>query len=391
MASAATRVPSGQSWAAVSAVAAGTFVMVTSEFLPIGLLGTIAQDLGVSEGQAGLMVTAPGLVAGLAAPALTAIAGRIDRRHLLLGFTCFILLANLVVAMAPALPAVLAGRMLLGAALGGFWTFSAAAGRRLVDPVDGDRATALILAGISIGTVVGVPLGTLLGQALGWRSAFMTVGGMTALVLFAQAALLPRLPAVAASGRTRLLSVLRTPLVRTGFVAAALLAGGHFTAYTYLQPLLSSRAGVSGGVLTTLLSAYGIAGVAGTWLAARLAARDLRGTFAGVALLIAGPVALLTVASARPLLAIALVVWGGAFGMLPVCVQLWLHRAAPAQFESSSALMVTVFQLAVAAGAFGGGRIADWSGVPSAFAAGAIFAIIAAPILLAARIRSVRD
>jgi predicted MFS family arabinose efflux permease len=100
------------------AIAIGTFVMVTSEFLPIGLLGAMAKDTGVSTGHAGLMVTIPGMVAALAAPALTLSVGRLDRRWLLLVLTGLIVLADLTVAFATDLGTVLLGRVMLGLALG---------------------------------------------------------------------------------------------------------------------------------------------------------------------------------------------------------------------------------------------------------------------------------
>jgi predicted MFS family arabinose efflux permease len=370
-------------WAGVAAIAAGTFVMVTSEFLPIGLLGSIARDLGVSEGRAGLMVTAPGLVAAITAPALTMTAGRLDRRTILVGLTALILAADLVVATASGLGMVLVGRMLLGGALGGFWALSAAAGRRLVADADGDRATALILGGISVGTVAGVPLGTTLADALGWRSAFLSVGGLAVAVLAAQLIVLPSLPGLAAAGARHLVSVLRNRLVATGYIAAALLASGHFAAYTYLQPFAGGRAHFYGTALTALLAAFGIAGVAGTWIGGVVASRNVRHTFAGVALVLSCAIGLsLAAEDSFWLVGLCVVLWGGAFGAFPVCVQLWLHKAAPTEFESGSALMVTVFQAAVAAGAFAGGLAVDAYDVRIAFALGAAVALLALPVLL---------
>jgi predicted MFS family arabinose efflux permease len=366
-------------WLRVCVIAAGTFAMVTSEFLPIGLLGTMAQDLGVSTGQAGLMVTAPGLVAAAAAPLLTGVAGAVDRRLLLMLLTALILTADLVVACSPTLYVVLAGRMLLGAALGGFWAIAAAAGRRLVTEADGNRATALVLGGISVGTVVGVPLGTLLGDLLGWRAAFMSVAGLTGLVLAALFALLPSLPGTRSGGAERLFAVVRIPVIRIAYSAIALAAAGHFVAYTYLQPFLSSRAHLDGGALTALLGGYGIAGVAGTWIGERLASRDVRRAFLVVALTMTGAIVLSILASGAVWpITIAVVLWGLAFGAMPVCAQIWIHQAAPSQFESGSALLVTVFQIAVAAGAFVGGRTLDDLGIEPAFALAASLTLCAA-------------
>jgi predicted MFS family arabinose efflux permease len=378
-------------WAGVGAIAAGTFVMVTSEFLPIGLLGTLARDLGVTDGSAGLLVTAPGVVAAITAPLLTVTAGRLDRRHTLLALTALIVAADLVVAASSSLTMALVGRMLLGGALGGFWALAAAVGRRLVPDGDGNRATALILGGISVGTVVGVPLGTVLADLLGWRSAFLVVASLAGIALLSQALLLPVLPGASRSGAGQMVAVLRDRNARIGYAAAALIAGGHFAAYTYLQPFASVPAGLDGSTLTALLAVFGVAGVGGVWVGERLASKNVSTTFAGVAVVLAAAIGLAMVAGDSPwIVALGVAVWGGAFGAFPVCVQIWLHEAAPAEFESGSALLVTVFQLAVAAGAFVGGLVVDGYGPAAAFGFGGITALLAAPVLLAARTTQAR-
>lgn len=371
-------------WLAVMAIAIGTFVMVTSEFLPIGLLGAMAKDLGVSTGHAGLMVTIPGMVAALAAPALTLSVGRLDRRWLLLVLTGLIVLADLTVPFATDLGTVLLGRVMLGLALGGFWAFSAAVGRRLVEADKGHRAVALILGGISVGTVAGVPLGTMVGEMAGWREAFFAAATLGVLVLLAQAVLLPELHGEGSASFTDLLALLALPAARTGYAASALIAAAHFAAYTYFEPLLATAGWKGGASLTALLAAYGIAGVLGTWAGERLASTRLLPGFIAVALTVAGSIALVGLGARHDwAVVLGMVSWGAAFGALPVCVQLWIHQAAPERFESGSALMVTVFQLAVAAGALIGGQWVDHVGLGAAFATGTVLALAAALVLMA--------
>lgn len=371
-------------WLAVLAIAIGTFVMVTSEFLPIGLLGTMAGDLHVSTGRAGLMVTIPGMVAALSAPALTLSVGRLDRRLLLLFLTALIVLADVTVALASDLGTVLLGRVMLGLALGGFWAFSAAVGRRLVAADQGHRAVALILGGISVGTVAGVPLGTMVGDMAGWREAFAGAAGLGALVLTAQALFLPGLRGEEGASPGDLLALLALPATRVGYAASALVAAAHFAAYTYVQPLLASAGWHDGAPLTALLAAYGAAGVVGTWGGERLASARLLPGFIAVALTVAGSIALVGLGARHDwAVVLGMVSWGAGFGALPVCVQIWIHQAAPERFESGSALMVTVFQLAVAAGALIGGQWVDHVGLGAAFATGTALALAAALILTA--------
>lgn len=204
-------------WLGVMSLVLGTFVIVTTEFLPIGLLGPMANDIGVSGGTAGLMVTIPCIVAAAAAPVITSMAGNIDRRHLLIGFATLGVLANIIVAFAATFEMVLTGRLLLGIAVGGFWTFAVAVGRRLVPERLGGQATALILAGVSLGAVVGVPVGTMIGSLAGWRVAFGTVATFACFVVVAQLLFLPNLRASKTVSVRDIKDYLRIPTVGTGF------------------------------------------------------------------------------------------------------------------------------------------------------------------------------
>jgi predicted MFS family arabinose efflux permease len=380
--------PGRSGWLAVFAVATATFTMVTSEFLPIGLLGTIADDLHASDGSAGLMVTAPGLVAAVAAPVLARKAGNVDRRHLLICLTGLIALADTVVALGPNLPVILIGRLILGAALGGFWALAAPVGRRLVRERDGNRAIATILGGISIGSVAGVPLGTFIGQGLGWRVAFFVAAAATAGVLLFQAMVLPKIEAERHGDAPPLLSIFTVRTLRLAFGATALIVAGHFAAYTYLQPFLALGGGGEAAEITGLLTGFGIAGVLGTWLGERLASRDVRRSLLAVAIALAIAIgASLSLGSYLLPLVLAILLWGCAFGALPVCAQIWIHMGAPDRFEAGSAMLVTVFQIAVAAGAFIGGLAADSSfGVRAAFFVGVALSTTAAGLILRGKV-----
>ncbi|MFW0887909.1 MFS transporter [Pseudomonas sp. P105] len=154
------------SWSAVVAIGVGAFMLVTAEFLPVGLLPQIAQDLAISEGQAGLMVTAPGMVAACAALLTISVGKHIQRQHALLALLSLLVISNALVACANSLAVLVAARMLLGVAVGGFWTIGVSLGPRLRPDAIG-RATSVIFSGVTVGTVAGVPAGTLLGELLG--------------------------------------------------------------------------------------------------------------------------------------------------------------------------------------------------------------------------------
>ncbi|CAN2536127.1 Purine+ribonucleoside+efflux+pump+NepI [Methylocapsa aurea] len=113
--------PDEPAWAAIGSMTLGVFALVAAEFLPASLLTPMAADLRVTEGAAGQAVTATALVALISAVLVAAVTRRIDRRYLLIGFSALLIASNLLVAAAPSLPLLIAGRVLLGVGLGGFW------------------------------------------------------------------------------------------------------------------------------------------------------------------------------------------------------------------------------------------------------------------------------
>jgi predicted MFS family arabinose efflux permease len=362
----------------VLTVAASAFLLVTTEFLPIGLLSSIAASLETTSGIAGLAVTIPGAIAAVSAPLMTLLAGRLDRRTVLQGLTGLMIVSCLVAALAPNLLAFLVGRVLLGIAVGGFWTFALSAGRRLVASADGGKAVALISAGISVGTILGVPAGALIGQSAGWRQAFYTTAGLGVVVLIPLIALLPSLPVHQSINLRQLTTIIRNRDVRTGLVAAMFVFVGHFAAYTYFEPFLRMVVRAEATVVTGALVAYGVAGIAGTLLAERAIRSGLRRTFIGTTALLGASVLGAPLAGqSTPAAFMLIALWGLAFGAVPICLQIWMYHAAPNAYEASSAWIVTTCQFALALGAFLGGRLVDMSGVPSAFVLAGISTFLA--------------
>jgi predicted MFS family arabinose efflux permease len=362
--------PPAASWTAVASIGIGAFALVTSEFLPVGLLPQIARELAISPGQAGMMVTVPGVLAAFTAPLTLALAGRLDRRHVMLALLALLALSNLTVALAGSFAAVIAGRVMLGVAIGGFWTVGGSLGPRLRPGAAAATATAIIFSGVSVGTVAGVPIATLVGNMAGWRLAF---GGATAVALVVLALLalvLPRIrPEPSAAGGVA--GVLGLGKVQIGLAAIVLLFVGQFGSYTYITPYLLERAGMSSAAISPILFGYGVAGFAGNLLAGWSARRSVAGTLAGVAAVLGLSILSMLLAGTSAPLAVGMVlVWGVAFGMLPIAVQGWLFSAAPDRLESVSAVFVSSAQASIGAGALLGGLIVDHVGLGGAMGLG---------------------
>jgi predicted MFS family arabinose efflux permease len=363
-------------WPAVVAVAAGTFTVVTSEMLPVGLLTPIRGSLDVSEGTAGLTLTVTGLVGAFSAPLITAAVGRIDRRVVLCSLMVLLAAANLLTAWSPNVTVMMAARVLVGIGMGGVWALAGGLGARLVPAKSIGPATSMIFSGIAIASVVGVPAGAYIGELAGWREAFLAIGGLSLLVTVAMAVLLPPLPAeeaVALGGVMRLFGNTR---VATGLVVVALLVTGHFAAYTYVRPILEEVSGVGSSMIGTLLLVYGIAGITGNFVVGARVARSVRRTLLVISVALAASVLLvpllgLSLAGA----AILLVVWGLAYGGVSVSTQTWLALAAPKAREGVTSLFVGAFNGAIALGAFAGGRMADGFGIRSVLWLGGALAL----------------
>ncbi|MGN5633058.1 MFS transporter, partial [Streptomyces sp. AC154] len=161
---------------AVSAMTLALFAIVTTEILPIGLLTPIGAEFGVADGTAGLMMTMPGLLAAVAAPAVTLATARADRRLMLCALVLLLAVANFLTAAATAYWLLLVARVLVGVTIGGFWSIGVGLAGRLVGPASAGRATAVVFAAVPLGSVLGVPAGTLVGDLAGWRTAFAALG-----------------------------------------------------------------------------------------------------------------------------------------------------------------------------------------------------------------------
>ena len=343
-------------WVAVLSVALGSFVLVLSEFLPIGLLPAIAADLHISIGTTGLLVVATGLMGAIGAPVVTVFTSRVDRRVVLLALTGLLVVSDVLGAFAPNLAVLLIARMLLGLGIGGFWAIGAGIASRLVRESAVIRATSFITAGVSVATVVSLPLGAFVSAVATWRTAFLIGAGLGAVALLLQLVLLPRIPAIQRVRFSTLGQLLKIPRARVGLIVAALAFAAQFSAYTYVAPYLQQLVRISPTTITIALLAFGIAGIAGNFTAGVTLSRSVAGTLTVTKVVLAiAVVSLPLLAWSLPGVFALLVIWGFVWGALPLGLQTWMSQAAPAASDGSLALFVTTIQLAISAGSIIGG------------------------------------
>jgi len=167
--------PARTAWSAVICMSLLTFVLVASEFMPVSLLTPIAEQFGVTEGQAGQAIAISGLFAIVTSLFGNTLLSSFDRRTVVLLYTGVLVASGLLVALAPNYSTFMAGRALVGVAIGGFWSLSTAILARLSTPSDLPKTMAMLQGGTALASVLAAPLGSFLGGLIGWRGAFFIV------------------------------------------------------------------------------------------------------------------------------------------------------------------------------------------------------------------------
>jgi DHA1 family purine ribonucleoside efflux pump-like MFS transporter len=376
------------SWAGVVSLGLGIFAIVMSEFLPASLLPRIADDLRVSAGAAGQSVTVTAFAAALSALLIAVVLPRADRRRVMIGLTLLAVVSNVLVAFAPNFLVLLAARLLLGVALGGFWAMATAMAARLVHADHLGRALTIVNSGVSVATIVAVPLGAWLGEVWGWRGVFLLGAAIAVGALVVQVATLPRVTPGAVSGLRALAVTLRSGTVLVGLLAVLLVFGGHFSGFTYIRPAAESVSGIDAGGLAVLLLVFGISNVLGTIASGPLADRAIRVSVLLFPVILGiGMLVMLATGGSIVGLFVAAALWGFGFGGVPTSVLTWGARVQPDRLEQIGGLIVTVCNIAIAVGAIVGGLLVDGVSASTPLLVGGLAAAVAGVVLVSVRLR----
>jgi predicted MFS family arabinose efflux permease len=376
---------SREAWGGVLALSLAAFAVVASEWLPVSLLTPIAADLHISEGVAGQAIAISGAFALVTSVFISSLAGQLDRKVLLLLLTLLMIVSGTVAAFAPNYPIFMVGRALIGVAVGGFWSMSAATAMRLVSAHHVPRALAIVNGGNALASVLAAPVGSFLGAFVGWRWAFFSVVPVAAIVLVWKWIGMPSMKAERRSGSANVFKLLKRPSVALGMAASALFFMGQFALFTYLRPFLEDVTGVGAGTLSLLLLLIGSAGFVGTTLIGRFLKESLYRTLAIIpALMALIATALVFLGGSFGLTTLLLGIWGLVGTAAPVGWWTWLSRTLPQDAEAGGGLLVAVVQLAIMLGATLGGVLFDMSGYQSTFGMSAVLLVVAAVAALVA-------
>ncbi|MEU8223082.1 MFS transporter [Kribbella sp. NPDC048915] len=358
-----------------------TFSFVTVEVLPIGLLTVIADDLGRSRSQVGLLVTGYATVVVLASIPLARLTHRLPRR-LVLGSTLGVLtVATALSAAAPTYELLFAARLAIALAQALFWAIAPPIATSLFPPELRGRVVARLAIGTALAPILGIPVGTWLGERAGWRVPFILMTLLGAAACAGIVALLPRTEVQDGPSRRGSTPDLRRYVVL--IVASAIGVTGFLTYNTYVTPFLLDITGFPSSALGPILLASGAGGLVGTLIVGRVLDRYPWGTVVlPLVLITVGLLALYGLGSVQVLAVALIAVIGLAFSGLAVAAQSRTLQVAPGSTDIASAGMSSAFNVGIAAGAFVGGALIDITTVRSVALVGGLLTAIAALVML---------
>lgn len=381
-----------QSTFALLALAVSAFAIGTTEFISVGLLPLIAEDLNISVTTAGLTVSLYALGVTFGAPILTSVTSRVPRKTLLIWIMIIFILGNSIAAVATNIGVLLGARVISAFSHGVFMSIGSTIAADLVPENKRASAISIMFTGLTVATVTGVPFGTFIGQQMGWRVAFLVIVLIGVIALIANSILVPsdlrkgKLTKI--KDQLKLITNGRLLLI---FIITALGYGGTFVVFTYLAPLLQNITGLKEDTVAIILLIYGIAIAIGNMVGGKLSNQNpIKALFY---MFIIQAVILFILYFTIPYKVVGLIAifFMGlmAFMNVPglqVYVVMLAERYVPSAVDVASAINIAAFNAGIALGSFLGGLVTNSIGIIHTTWIGAL--MVLAAVLLTGYSRS---
>lgn len=373
-----------QSTFALLALAVSAFAIGTTEFISVGLLPLIANDLSIPVTTAGLTVSLYALGVTFGAPILTSLTSKMSRKTLLLWIMIVFIIGNTLAAISTTIGLLLVARVISAFSHGVFMSIGSTIAADLVPENRRASAISIMFTGLTVATVTGVPFGTFIGQQLGWRTAFMTIVIIGVIALIANSILVPSnlRKGVKTTFRDQLKLVKNGRLLLL-FIITALGYGGTFVVFTFLSPLLQDITGFKEGTVAVILLVYGIAIAIGNMIGGKLSNQNPIGALfymfivQAVVLFILMFTAPFKIAGLITILLMGLLAFMNVPG-LQVYVVMLAERFVPSAVDVASAINIAAFNAGIAIGSYLGGLITDSIGLIQTSWIGALMVLTAA-------------
>jgi DHA1 family inner membrane transport protein len=345
---------------AVLALAIGGFAIGTNEFVIMGLLPNVAEDVGVSIPTAGGLISAYALGVVIGAPLLTIAASRLPRKAALVGFMSWFVLGNVLSALAPNYGLLFAARIFTGLPHGAFFGTGAVVIASLVQPARRAREIAKMTLGLTIANIVGVPAATLLGQRLGWRVTFLAVAVIGTVSALSVLRFVPHLTNRSASGGhlRKEFAAFGNPQTWLSLAICVFGFAGVFASVSYVTPMMVHLAGYTPAEVTFLLALFGLGMTTGNMLGAKFTDRNHDATLR-VGLTALAVVLGVFAFTAHSMIGAAITLFGlGVAGFtVATPLQVRVMEQAPAAPTLASAGLQSAFNTANSLGAYLGGAV----------------------------------
>ena len=369
---------------ALWALTLSAFAIGTTEFVIVGLVPTIANDLGVSLPSAGLLVSLYAVGVAIGAPVLTALTGRWNRKVVLISLMGLFVMGNLLAWQAPSYETLIIARILTGLAHGVFFSIGSMIATSLVSKDKEASAIAIMFTGLTVALVTGVPLGTWIGQHFGWRATFLVVSSLGIIALIGSAVLVPKnlKQSVPATFKEQL-QVVTKPRLLLVYLMTILGYGGTFTAFTYLAPILEQQTGFASSTIGIIMLVYGVSVAVGNIWGGKLA--DKRGSISALSIIFSALTVILLIFTftmeSKVAAVLTILVWGAfAFGNVPG-LQLYVVKQAqqhtPNAVDVASGLNIAAFNIGIALGSITGGLVVEHMELKDTAWIGAVVSLLA--------------
>lgn len=370
-------------WLPVISLTLSTFIFNTSEFIPIGLLTSIADDFAITESKAGLLITIYAWVVALASLPLMMAFAKTENKKLMLSLVALFTFSHILSGFSNSYVMLMISRIGVACSHAVFWS--------IVTPLavhvapEGHRSTALsmIITGSSIAMIVGLPLGRAVGLVVGWRATFLLIAILSAIVLCLLAAFLPKVPSDNNISLKTLPALVTTPALLCIFVMTALTITGHFTAYSYIEPFLGQAAGFTAGQITMVLSAFGVIGIIVSVLFSKYYDRH-QFAFLRVAVLgICICTLLLGISSGNCFIMVCTcLLWGLSINCFNISMQSCIIEYSPYGTAIAMSIYSGIYNVGIGAGALVGGIVCSHIGIPFVGYVGGAVSLISALFFL---------
>lgn len=369
---------------ALWALTLSAFAIGTTEFVIVGLVPTIANDLGVSLPSAGLLVSLYAVGVAIGAPVLTALTGRWNRKVVLISLMGLFVMGNLLAWQAPSYETLILARILTGLAHGVFFSIGSMIATSLVSKDKEASAIAIMFTGLTVALVTGVPLGTWIGQHFGWRATFLVVSALGLIALIGSAILVPKnlKQSIPATFKEQLQVIVKSRLLLV-YLMTILGYGGTFTAFTYLAPILEQQTGFSPSVIGLIMLVYGVSVAVGNIWGGKLA--DKRGPISALSIIFSALTIILLAFTftmeSKVAAVLTILIWGAfAFGNVPG-LQLYVVKQAkkhtPNAVDVASGLNIAAFNIGIALGSVTGGLVVEHMELKDTAWIGAVVSLLA--------------